>query len=90
MELIDAIGEVGIPGFLILALVLGGRSVWAFFQDVYWPHYCQRQQREEERRERETAREADQATWLIERLADVSAHLQRIADRMDRLERACA
>lgn len=89
MEIIEAIEKIGIPGVIVLTAILAGRSIWSFFQDVYWPHCCERQRREEERREREAQREADQATWLVERLADISANLQRVADRMDRLERAC-
>jgi len=89
MEYIQAISEVGLPGFSILAILLAGRAVWNFYQNTYWPYFCQRQQLDAERREREAKRDADQTTWLVEKLADVSANLQRVADRMDRLERAC-
>lgn len=89
MELIEAIERIGIPGVLMLAIVLGAKVLWDFFQETYWPQYCRRMEREEERRLQEAARESDQWTWIVQEISNHSNQLQRVIERMDRLEMAC-
>ncbi|MBN1286270.1 MAG: hypothetical protein JXB47_12800 [Anaerolineae bacterium] len=89
MEIIEAIEKIGIPGTVVLAVILAGRALWSFFYSTYWPAFCERQRREEERRDQETLRDREQIVWMVEKLAEVSAALQRVVTQMERVERAC-
>lgn len=89
MEYIEIFEKVGLPGLALIGVLLGGRVLWEFFTDTYWPHYREMKAKEEEHQQREMEREADQITWLVEKLGDVSHNLLRVMERMDRLEIAC-
>lgn len=93
MELTEAILQFiemfGLPGAILLALAMAAKTLWNFFTHTYWPSYEKKLQSESEYRQKQMEREADQWTWIVQELANMASQLQRIVDRMDRLEDAC-
>lgn len=89
MEPITLVETVGLPGAALVIAALGAREVWKFFTNTYWPYHLQQREATIARNEREQEREQSRAAQMAQTLAAFSAEVQRLADRLDKLEVTC-
>ena len=89
MEFVEAAEKIGLPGAVVIAVILAGMSVWRFYQSDIWPYQKARMEREFITQQERDERDYEQQRVLALALNDQSHEISRIIERLDRIEQRC-